>query len=234
MKVCPSPCCGRNTRVITSEKSLRIGKKFILEIEFSLGPKARRQKLNRQHNKEMQRHGRMARTPTAAASFMRGYSVPLALPARTLHTSLPAALRSSAMNRVALPSTSASSGPSCTTTPSLGRVQSRWTMPGRSVPSALSIGTRFAPASSTSRRGTASAAAPLQDLHPQTHPMAPSASTFDTTPVSLNLDTARATQAVPSAQTILLSDRAKKVPRPISSTRFFYEFELERSTDDES
>ena len=199
-------------------------------LNFLLG-KARREEVNRQHNKEMQRHGRMARTPTAAASFMRVYSAPLALPARTLHTSLPAALRSSAMNRAVLPSTSASSGPSCTT---LGRVQSRWTMPGRSVPSALSIGTRFVPASSTSRRGTASAAAPLQDLHPQNHPMGPSASTFDTTPVSLNLDTAHATRAVPSAQTILLSDRAKKVPRPISSTRFFHEFKTERSADNES
>lgn len=117
------------------------------------------------------------------------------------------------MNRVAVPSTSASSGPSCTTVPSLGRVRSRC------VPSALSIGTRFVPASSTSRRGTASAAAPLQDLHPQTHPMAPSASTFDTTPVSLILDTASATRAVPSTQTILLSDRAKKKLRGLTSKR---------------
>jgi hypothetical protein len=168
----------------------------------------------------MQRHGRMARTPTSAASFMCGYSA-LAVPARTLHTSLPA-LRSSAMNRVVVPSTA--SGPSCTTIPSLGRVRSRWAMSGRSAPSALSIGTRFVPASSTSRRGTASAAAPLQDLHPQTHPMAPSASTFDTTPVSLILDTARATRAVPSTQTILLSDRAKKVRVPSPQRSVFYEF----------
>jgi hypothetical protein len=66
-------------------------------------------------------------------------------------------------------------------------------------------------ASMQPRRGIASAAAPQGELHPQTHPIAPSASTSDAAPVSLNLDIAQAARVGPSAQTLQLTDRVKKV-----------------------